>query len=274
MSSLFEIIKAVILGIVQGITEWLPISSTGHMILVNEFLHLNFSENFVNTFLVVIQLGSILAVVVLYFEKLWPFYFKTKSKEERTKTWILWTKVLVGCIPAGIIGVLFDDLIDAYFYNPTTIAIALVVYGVAFIIIENTAKKQYFQSVYDIDYVTAANIGVFQMLALIPGTSRSGSTILGGRILGCGKEAVSEFSFFMAIPVMAGASLLKILKCGFAFSMFEWIVMLVGSLVAFVVSIFGIKFLMGYVKKHDFKAFGVYRIILGILVAVYFWFII
>ena len=273
MLYLWEIIKSVILGVVQGITEYLPISSTGHMILVNEFLHLNFDSDFVNTFFVVIQLGSIMAVVVLYFKKLWPFDFKHTTRSERKKVWILWSKVLVGCIPAGVVGILFDDFIDAYLYKPMVIALALIIYGIIFIIVESCHITQSMNTLEDIDYITAANIGLFQMLALIPGTSRSGSTVIGGRILVVSKEAVSEFSFFMAVPVMAGATMLKLLKCGFGFNMIQWVVLLIGTLVAFVVSVFSIRFLMNYIKKHDFKAFGVYRIVLGILVIVYFGFI-
>lgn len=273
MLYLWEIIKSVILGVVQGITEYLPISSTGHMILVNEFLHLNFDSDFVNTFFVVIQLGSIMAVVVLYFKKLWPFDFKHTTRSERKKVWILWSKVLVGCIPAGVVGILFDDFIDAYLYKPMVIALALIIYGIIFIIVESCHITQSMNTLEDIDYITAANIGLFQMLALIPGTSRSGSTVIGGRILGVSKEAVSEFSFFMAVPVMAGATTLKLLKCGFGFNMIQWVVLLIGTLVAFVVSVISIRFLMNYIKKHDFKAFGVYRIVLGILVIVYFGFI-
>lgn len=273
MLYLWEIIKSVILGVVQGITEYLPISSTGHMILVNEFLHLNFDSDFVNTFFVVIQLGSIMAVVVLYFKKLWPFDFKHTTRSERKKVWILWSKVLVSCIPAGVVGILFDDFIDAYLYKPMVIALALIIYGIIFIIVESCHITQSMNTLEDIDYITAANIGLFQMLALIPGTSRSGSTVIGGRILGVSKEAVSEFSFFMAVPVMAGATMLKLLKCGFGFNMIQWVVLLIGTLVAFVVSVISIRFLMNYIKKHDFKAFGVYRIVLGILVIVYFGFI-
>ena len=273
MLYLWEIIKSVILGVVQGITEYLPISSTGHMILVNEFLHLNFDSDFVNTFFVVIQVGSIMAVVVLYFKKLWPFDFKHTTRSERKKVWILWSKVLVGCIPAGVVGILFDDFIDAYLYKPMVIALALIIYGIIFIIVESCHITQSMNTLEDIDYITAANIGLFQMLALIPGTSRSGSTVIGGRILGVSKEAVSEFSFFMAVPVMAGATMLKLLKCGFGFNMIQWVVLLIGTLVAFVVSVISIRFLMNYIKKHDFKAFGVYRIVLGILVIVYFGFI-
>ncbi len=271
MSYVIEIIKTVILGIVQGITEYLPISSTGHMLLINEFLHLKFSADFVNTFMVVIQLGSIMAVVVLYFSRLWPFDFKNKTAKERKGVWTLWSKILVGCVPAAIAGFLLDDIIDSYLRTPTVIAIALIVYGIMFIIIESSHIKVTMNKVEDIDYITAANIGLFQMLALIPGTSRSGSTVMGGRLLGVSKEAVSEFSFFMAVPVMAGATLLKLLKCGFAFGLFEWIILLIGTVVAFVVSVLSIKFLMNYIKKHDFKIFGYYRIILGILVLLYFW---
>ena len=273
MLYLWEIIKSVILGVVQGITEYLPISSTGHMILVNEFLPLDFDSDFVNTFFVVIQLGSIMAVVVLYFKKLWPFDFKHTTRSDRKKVWILWSKVLVGCIPAGVAGILFDDFIDVYLYKPMVIALALIIYGIIFIIVESCHITQSMNTLEDIDYITAANIGLFQMLALIPGTSRSGSTVIGGRILGVSKEAVSEFSFFMAVPVMAGATMLKLLKCGFGFNMIQWVVLLIGTLVAFVVSVISIRFLMNYIKKHDFKAFGVYRIVLGILVIVYFGFI-
>ena len=273
MSFLWEALKAVVLGIVQGITEWLPISSSGHMILVNEFLQMAGSENFINTFFVVIQLGSILAVLILYFRKLWPFYFKSKTPEERKNTWLLLFKILVACIPVGVVGVLFEDKVDELFYNPTAIAVALIVYGIAFLIVESLHIRVTMKSTDDIDFITAANIGLFQILALIPGTSRSGSTILGGRMLGCERSAVAEFSFFVAIPVMAGASLLKLLKCGFAFSMMEWGLMGIGFLVAFIVSIFGIRFFMNYIRKHDFKLFGAYRIILGILVIAYFRFL-
>lgn len=270
MKYIWELIKAAILGVVQGITEWLPISSSGHMILVNEFLNMSGSENFINTFFVVIQLGSILAVVILYFRKLWPFDFKNTNAYQRKKIWTLWAKIAVACVPVGIIGVLVDDKIDELFYNPTTIAIALIVYGIGFLIVESRHIRVTMKTTDDIDFITAANIGLFQILALIPGTSRSGSTILGGSILGVSKPAVAEFSFFVAIPVMAGASLLKLLKCGFAFTMFEWTLMGVGFLVAFVVSVFGIRFFMNYIKKHDFKLFGIYRIVLGILVLLYF----
>ena len=272
MNYLIELLKAFILGVVQGITEWLPISSTGHMILVNEFLHLQVSEDFLDTFLVIIQLGSILAVVVLYWSKLWPC--SRKGKSENRRTWSLWFHILVACIPAAVVGLLFDDIIHEHLYGPLVIAIALIVYGIGFLIVENAKIRSRTESVYDISYQTAAGVGAFQMLALIPGTSRSGSTILGGRLLGCSKEAVAEFSFFMAIPVMAGASALKLLKLiikGYAFSMGEIGILAVGCITAFVVSVFAIKFLMNYIRKNDFKAFGVYRIVLGILVLGYFY---
>lgn len=270
MIEVMELVKSAILGVIQGITEWLPISSTGHMILVNEFLHLKGSDNFINTYLVLVQLGSILAVVVLYFKKLWPFSFKN-SKKENKKIWTLWFKILVACIPAGIVGLLFDDLIDKYFYNPFVIAFALIIVGVGFLVFESLHIAKTIQSLEDIDFLTAFEIGAFQMMALIPGTSRSGSTIMGGSVLGCTRQTISEFSFFVAIPVMVGASGLKILKCGFDFTMAQWVTMAVGFVVAFVVSLFAIKFLTNYIKKHDFKAFGIYRIILGIAVILYFY---
>ena len=270
---MFEIIKAIILGIIQGITEWLPISSTGHMILFNEIWPLELSEEFVNLFLVVIQLGSILAVLILYFRKLNPFA-PSKSSAEKKSTWMLWAKVLVACMPAAIIGVLFDDMIDAVLYNSVTVATTLIIYGVLFIVIENSKIKPRTLELEELDFKTAALIGAFQMLALIPGTSRSGSTILGATLLGCSRFVAAEFSFFMAIPMMFGASGLKLLKYvlsnGLSFSMNEIIVLAVGMIVAFVVSVFAIKFLMSYIKKHDFKAFGRYRIILGIVVIGYF----
>jgi len=270
---MFEIIKAIILGIIQGITEWLPISSTGHMILFNEIWSLELSEEFVNLFLVVIQLGSILAVLILYFRKLNPFAL-SKSSAEKKSTWMLWAKVLVACMPAAIVGVLFDDMIDAVLYNSVTVATTLIIYGVLFIVIENSKIKPRTLELEELDFKTAALIGSFQMLALIPGTSRSGSTILGATLLGCSRFVAAEFSFFMAIPMMFGASGLKLLKYvlsnGLSFSMNEIIVLVVGMVVAFVVSVFAIKFLMSYIKRRDFKAFGVYRIILGIVVIGYF----
>ncbi|MBR0410095.1 MAG: undecaprenyl-diphosphate phosphatase [Eubacterium sp.] len=269
--NIVEFLKVVLLGIVEGITEWLPISSTGHMILVNEFIKLNVSEEFMEMFLVVIQLGAILAVCVLYFNKLNPFS-PGKDARERKDTFSLWGKVLVGCIPAGVIGVLFNDTIDALFYNPQTVAFTLILYGVIFIVVENInrGRTPSTSDLKDLSYKTAILIGCFQLLSLIPGTSRSGSTILGAMILGTSRFVAAEYSFFLSIPVMFGASLLKIVKYGMNYSGNEVLYLISGMLVAFIVSILAIKFLIGYIKNNDFKAFGVYRIVLGILVAVYF----
>lgn len=269
-----EILKAIFLGIVEGITEWLPISSTGHMILVDEFLKLNVSEEFLEMFFVVIQLGAILAVPVLYFHKLNPFSGK-KSAEERRGTWNLWGKVVVGVIPAGIVGVLLDDFFNTHFYNYIVVAIALIVYGIAFILIEKRREGKPFrvERVEDLTYRDALMIGGYQMLSLIPGTSRSGSTILGGMLTGVSRTASAEFSFFMAIPVMIGASLVKILKFivkGYTATGAEIGLLLVGILVAFFVSLAAIRFLTDFVKRHDFKPFGIYRIALGVLVLGYF----
>lgn len=268
---LFELLKAAILGIIEGITEWLPISSTGHMILADEFIKLNTSQAFKDMFLVVIQLGAILAVVVLYFHKLNPFSPK-KSLQEKRDTFTLWGKVIVSCLPAAVIGLLFDDLIESTFFNYVTVAVMLILYGVLFILVENWNKrrKPKVETLSDLSYRTAFCIGLFQVLALIPGTSRSGATILGGILLGASRTVSAEFTFFLAIPVMFGASLLKMLKFGFTYSGMEIAILLTGMIVAFVVSILAIKFLMGYIKKHDFKAFGYYRIILGALVLLYF----
>lgn len=268
---MLEILKVIFLGIVEGITEWLPISSTGHMILVEEFIHLNVSDEFLEMFRVVIQLGAILAVVVLYFQKLWPFC-SPKNGWIKKDTWMLWFKVLVAVIPAAVIGIPFDDTLDALFYNYQTVAVTLIVYGVLFIVVENYNKrrKPRVRSFEQLSWSMAVFIGVFQILALIPGTSRSGATILGAMLLGTSRYIAAEFSFFLAIPVMFGASLLKLLKFGFAFTGMELVILLVGMVTAFVVSILAIKFLMGYIKKNDFKSFGYYRIILGILVLVYF----
>lgn len=268
---ILELLKIIILGIVEGITEWLPISSTGHMILVEEFIKLNVSSSFMEMFRVVIQLGAIMAVVVLYFKKLNPFS-PSKNKEEKKDTWVLWLKVLVSCIPAGIIGVLFDDKIDAMFYNYIVVAITLILYGILFIVIENKNKdkKPKYNSLKDITYSIALIIGLFQVLALIPGTSRSGATIVGAMLFGVSRTVVAEYTFFLGIPVMFGASLLKLLKFGFAFTSSEIVILLVGMLTAFLVSVLAIKFLMNYIKKNDFKAFGWYRIILGIIVLLYF----
>jgi undecaprenyl-diphosphatase len=267
--SLIEILKAVVLGIVQGITEWLPVSSTGHMILVDEFIKLNFSASFINTFLVVIQFGSILAVLLIFFKKLNPFD-KDKTSIQKNETIDLWIKVIIAIIPSGVIGVLFEDKIDELFFNSTVVAIALIVYGIIMIMLENRNKKPKFNSFKDVTYKLAFAIGLFQCLALIPGTSRSGSTIIGAVLLGTSRFVAAEFSFFMAIPTMLGASALKLLKTGFAFSGFEWLVLLIGSVVAFLVSVVVIKLFMDYIKKHDFKPFGYYRIVLGIIVLAYF----
>lgn len=271
--NVIEWLKVLLLGIVEGITEWLPISSTGHMILVNEFVHLNVSDAFMEMFLVVIQLGAILAVVALYFDKLWPFTTPSKGWIKKD-TWSLWFKVLVAVLPAAVIGLPFDDKIDELFYNYQTVAFTLILYGVLFIVIENYNKgrKPRIRSFQQLSYPMALFIGVFQVLALIPGTSRSGATILGATLLGTSRYIAAEFSFFLAIPVMFGASLLKLLKFGFAFTGTEAAILIVGMVTAFVVSVLAIKFLMGYIKKNDFKAFGYYRIVLGALVIVYFLF--
>ncbi len=266
-----ELIKVIILGIIEGITEWLPISSTGHMILANEFIKLNVTKEFMEMFLVVIQLGAILSVVVLFFKKLNPF---KKDKAKRKNTIDLWIKVLIGCMPAGIIGFLFDDLLDKYFYNSITVSITLIIYGILFIIVENWRKnkKSKVQSLKEITPKLALYIGVFQLLALIPGTSRSGATILGGLMMGMDRSVATEYTFFLAIPIMFGASLLKILKFGFAFTTSEAIILFVGLITAFVVSLLIIKFLLKYIKKNDFKIFGWYRIALGIIIIIYFTF--
>ncbi len=270
---IIELLKTIVLGIVQGITEWLPISSTGHMILVDAFLPLTVypdpvvNKEFVDMFMVVIQLGSIIAVLLLYFHKLNPFSPK-KSAEQKKDTWILWSKVLVAAVPAAIVGLLFDDIIDSYLYNPLTVAITLFVYGVLFIIIEKTKKPASIKNLNDLDYLTALKIGAFQMLALIPGTSRSGSTILGASIVGCSRRVASEFSFFLAIPMMFGASLLKLIKLKMSLDFAGIAILLTGMVVAFVVSVVAIKSLLKYIKKHDFTAFGIYRIVLAVIIAV------
>ena len=270
----FEILKAFFLGVVQGITEWLPISSTGHMILFDEFVHLNVSEAFMEMFRVVIQFGSILAVVVVYFDKLNP-WSKNKDVGQQKATWSLLGKVVLAVIPAGVLGVLFDDLLDTYLYNYITVAAMLILYGILFILIERK-RKDHRYAVESVDVLPgkkAFAIGYFQVLSLIPGTSRSGSTILGAMLVDVSRPAAAEFSFFLAIPVMLGASGLKILKYvlegGLAFTGVEWITMIVGILTAFVVSLVAIRFLTGFVRKHSFAAFGWYRIILGALVLLY-----
>lgn len=274
---MIEIFKAIILGIIEGITEWLPVSSTGHMILVDEFLKLDASEGFKELFFVVIQLGAILSVPVLFFEKLNPFG-KEKSEEQKNKILSLWLKVIVGVAPAGVIGVLFDDWFDEHFYNYVVVALALIIYGIAFIAIEKYREKREVKTfavndVYDITYKDAIKIGLFQVLSLIPGTSRSGSTIIGGMLSGVSRSASAEFSFFMAIPIMFGASLLKILKfilAGLAMTALEAWILVVGIVVSFIVSLASIKFLMEFVRRHSFTVFGVYRIVLGTIVLLYF----
>ena len=292
--SVLEFIKVVILGIVEGITEWLPISSTGHMILVDEFIKMEMTPEFKEFFLVVIQLGAILAVVVLYWSKLWPFYIREISPKKRKELnrmnpvsrmaltfvekfcnkdkWILWFKILVACIPTIVIALPFNDIIEEKFNNYVVVAIALIVYGVIFILIENYNKrrKPVCTSLEELSFGTAFKIGIFQVLSVIPGTSRSGSTIIGGILVGTSRTVAAEFTFFLAIPVMFGASLLKLVKFGFVFTPAEILTLVTGVVVAFFVSIIAIKFLMGYIKQHDFKAFGWYRIVLGILVLGYF----
>ena len=271
-----ELLKAVLFGIVEGVTEWLPISSTGHLILLNEFITLNVSDAFRSMFDVVIQLGAILAVIVLFFHKLNPFS-PQKSEGEKKQTWQLWFKVIAAIIPSGIVGVLFDDWMEAHFHNATVVAIALIVYGVAFLLVERRNARRVggktVEDVYAIDYKTALLIGCFQCLSLIPGTSRSGSTILGAILIGVGRSAGAEFSFFMAIPTMLGASAIKGLKfllSGVSATGTEIGVLIVGCVVSFLVSLLVIRGLMEYVRRHSFSAFGVYRILLGVVVLVYF----
>lgn len=278
MIEFLEILKVFVLGIIEGVMEWLPVSSTGHMILFDELVSLNMTPEFYEVFLVVIQLGAIAAVPILFFDKLWPFG-KAKTKEDTSRILMLWLKVIVGVIPAGVLGILLDDLIDEILFDDAikgiVVAAALIIYGIAFIVIErvNKNKEATKLSVYDLSFKDAIFMGGFQVLSLVPGTSRSGSTILGGLIGGVSRTAASEFSFFMAIPVMLGASLLKILKyfiSGFSPDPFEIILLLLGMAVSFVVSLLAIKFLMNFVKTHSFAVFGYYRIILGIIVLAYF----
>ena len=267
MITMIEIIKTIILGIIEGVTEWLPISSTGHLILANEILQLDVSPKFQDMFNVVIQLGAIFAVVILYFNKLNPFEGK-KTRKEFLETIELWKKVIIGCIPAIVGGLLLNDFMDEYFNKAIVIATTLIVYGIAFIVIERRHKtvEPRIHSFEELDYLTAIKIGLFQTLALIPGTSRSGSTILGGLLVGTNRFVATEFSFFMSIPIMFGASGLKLLKFGFHYTSAELIILLVGSVVSFFVSLIVIKFLLSYLKRNDFQAFGWYRIILGIIV--------
>ncbi len=286
---IIEILKALLIGIVEGITEWLPISSTGHMILVDEFVHLNVSESFLNLFLVVIQIGAIMAVIIMYFHKLNPFSPK-KTPAERKGTWRLWGMVVIGCIPAAVVGMLLDDWVNEHFYNKVVVAAMLIVYGVVFIVLEkrNRSKMEWallahpgiqqekaedilfkVADVDSIDWKTALKIGLFQCLAIIPGTSRSGATIIGGMLAGCSRTAAAEFTFFMAIPVMLGWGLVKAVKfiaAGLVMSTTEIVVLIVGVVTAFIMSVVSIRFLMGYIKKNDFAAFGWYRIVVGILV--------
>lgn len=271
---MFEIIKAIVFGIIEGITEWLPISSTGHLILVQEFIQFEAAnKDFMSMFNVVIQLGAILAVLVLYFERLNPFY-GGKSKRDIQLTWQLWAKVVLACLPAVILGLLFDDWLDAHFYNFLTVAVTLIVYGVAFIAVEkrNVNRQPQVSQLHRLPYKTAFLIGCFQVLALIPGTSRSGATILGGILLGTSRQVATEFTFFLGIPIMFGASLLKLLKLfldGVAVTGFQWLLLLVAMVTAFGVSIVAIRFLTDYVKKHDFTVFGKYRIGLGFVLLLY-----
>lgn len=271
---MIEILKSILYGIVEGITEWLPISSTGHMILLEEIMPMNVSESFWSMFLVVIQLGAILAVVVLYWNKIFPFRKNKEGKYTSVKSiWILWSKILVATIPAAVIGLALDDWIDAHLYNGFVVAVMLILVGVAFIYIENRNKdmRPSVNSLSALSYKDALIIGLFQVVAaVLPGTSRSGATIIGGLMIGVSRAVAAEFTFFLAIPVMFGASLLKLVKFGFAFSVLEFFILVIGMVVAFVVSIFVIRFLMSYIKKHNFKVFGWYRIVLGAFVLIFF----
>ncbi len=264
---MLDILKVIILGIVEGITEWLPVSSTGHLILVGDLLSPSMSEEFMEMFNVVIQLGAIMAVVVLYFHKLNPFS-PTKTQRQKMLTWQMWIKVVIASIPAGVVGILFDDVLDRLFYKPLPVAVMLIVYGILFIIVENrnAGRKPNVTKISELSVQMLLWIGFFQMLALIPGTSRSGATIVGALIIGVSREVAAEFTFFLAIPAMFGASLLKLAKYGFAFTAGEFGLLLLGCLVSFGLSIVAIKFLMGYIKKNDFKVFGYYRIVLGALI--------
>jgi len=275
---LLELLKAILFGVVEGITEWLPISSTGHMILLDEFIHLGVSAEFYKLFEVVIQLGAILAVIILYFKTIWPFRNDNGSITLDRSTLDLWGKIIVACLPAAVIGILFNDWMEEHFFTPEVVAITLILYGVLFILIEsrNVGSGQV-KNVHDISYAKAIQVGIFQLLSLVPGTSRSGSTIIGGLLIGLERSVAAEFTFYLAIPVMIGASLLKlvkyILKVGFVFNGSELLILAVGCLVAFIVSILVIRFLMAYIKKHNFTVFGYYRIVLGLMVLGYFRFL-
>ena len=275
---MLELLKAVLFGIVEGVTEWLPISSTGHMILLDKFIHLGVSAEFYKLFEVVIQLGAILAVIILYFEKIWPLKNKNGSLTLDRATLNLWGKIIVACFPAAIIGILFDDWMEDNFFTPQVVSLALIAYGFLFVIIEKyDLGSKSVQRVEDISYRKAFEVGVFQLFSLVPGTSRSGSTIIGGLLIGLERSVAAEFTFYLAIPVMIGASLLKLIKyimrVGFVFDSNELLLLAVGCIVAFIVSIIVIRFLMSYIKKHNFIPFGYYRIVLGILVLVYFKFL-
>lgn len=269
LAFLIELIKIIVLGVVEGITEWLPISSTGHMILVENFIKFSQSEAFRSVFLIIVQLGAILAVLTIYFHKLMPYDFR--SKRIKPMTLNLWGKVLVASIPAAVIGLALDDVIDKYLLNPVTVAVMLIVYGIGFIAVERTKKPATINQLGQLSYKQALQIGAFQVLALIPGTSRSGATILGGLLMKIKRSVIAEFSFFMAIPVMFGASLLKLIKVGLKFTASEWLLLALGTITAYLVSFFAIKFLISYIKKHDFQVFGWYRIALGAIVLLWFW---
>ena len=266
-----EIIKSILFGIIEGITEWLPISSTGHLILLNEFLKLDVSKNFYSMFEVVIQLGAIMAVVVLFWKKIFPFYKENNQIKVNKDIMSLWGKIIVACVPAAIIGILFDEVFEKLFYNPVCVALALIIFGILFIVIENKNHKAKINSLEEITYNTALLIGIFQLIAAVfPGTSRSGATILGALMIGVSRTVAAEFTFFLAIPVMFGASLLKLIKYSMNFSGMELAILIFGMISAFITSLIVIKFLMNYIKKHDFKVFGYYRIILGVIVLLYF----
>lgn len=271
--SFIEILKVVFLGIVEGITEWLPISSTGHMLLVDEFITLDASDSFKDMFFVIIQLGAILAVVTIFWNKMWPFQMKDKTQSVFKKdTWSMWFKTVVACIPGAVVTLLFDDFIEAHLHTAVVISIALIFYGIAFIVIENWNKTRTpkVETLNNITYKTAFFIGMFQVLSIIPGTSRSGATIIGALLLGVSRVAAAEFTFFLAVPVMFGLSALKLIKFGLSFTSAELAILIIGCVVAYLVSILVIKFLMSYIKKHDFKIFGWYRIVLGVIVLLYF----
>lgn len=262
----FEILKIILIGIIEGVTEWLPVSSTGHMLLFDEFIPLDMTENFKEMFFVVIQFGAILAVIVYFWKNMLPFTFNNKGIELKTDTFMMWVHIAIACIPAAVLGLFLDDFLEAHFGNALTISIMLIVYGVAFILIENRKKEPRINTISAIDYKLALAIGCFQALSMIPGTSRSGATIIGALLLGVSRTAAAEFTFYLAVPTMLGASLLKLVKFGLDFDMYEIFSLLIGMIVAFVVSLFAIRFLMNFIKKNNFKPFGYYRILLGIIV--------